>query len=87
MIKKRTLLYETLGERLKLVRELTMLSTKEFCKQHDIAFGTFMCWVYEDRKLPEEKAQFIVSCLLKSGVDCSKEWLLYGKGKFPVKLK
>ena len=87
MTRIKTLIFQTPGERLKLAREATLLSARDFCREHDISYGTFMTWVYGDRNISERKADFLVTCLLKHRVVCSREWLLHGKGMFPVKLK
>lgn len=74
------------ARRLRLLRETAKLTREALAKLcEDVAEGTIRNWeTARVGGLTENGAEKVIVALKKKGVDCSLEWLLYGKGQSPI---
>lgn len=72
------------GERLLFLRYKCAINRKEFCKISHMSYNSIKLW--ESTKIGKVRpdgAQKIVNAFQSLGVNCSMEWLLFGKGEPP----
>ncbi len=74
------------AKRLRELREKAKLTREGLAKLcDDVAEGTIRNWeTARVGGLTENGAEKVIAALKKKGVDCSLEWLLYGKGPSPI---
>lgn len=72
------------GKRLKTVRIMTGLTRKLFEEKYGISASTIQSWeIGEADGLTEHDVKRLLPVLLKEGIACTEQWLLYGIGSFP----
>ncbi len=70
---------ETRAERLKRLRNIANLSRKEICESSGVNVNTYKGWeLARFGGLSVDGAEKIVNRVMKAGVICTVEWLLYG---------
>jgi DNA-binding transcriptional regulator YiaG len=73
------------GQRLRLIRNLTMLSRRAFAKKHNLNISAYQAW--EDGRYKKgislNNASKIISAAKQHNFNCTAEWLLYGIGEPP----
>ncbi len=75
---------EARAERLKRLRNLTNLNRKEICEFCNLNLNTYKGWeLGRYGGLPADGAEKIVSQIIRLGVICTTDWLLYGKNPSP----
>lgn len=72
------------GERLLFLRQRCAVNRTEFCKLANMSYNSLKVWESTKiEKIRPEGAQKALNTFKTLGVNCSLEWLLYGKGEFP----
>ncbi|CDZ79389.1 hypothetical protein BN59_03707 [Legionella massiliensis] len=75
---------EARADRLKRLRNLTNLSRKEICEFCNLNLNTYKGWeLGRFGGLPADGAEKIISHVIRLGVICTTDWLLYGKDPSP----
>jgi len=77
---------ELKGERLREALELTGLPLLTFVKKYGLSYSTIRHWVSGRQGLTEQGALNILQVLRNEYIDCSLDWLLYGKGTPPHRI-
>ncbi|MCF6775284.1 helix-turn-helix domain-containing protein [Thiotrichales bacterium 19X7-9] len=75
------------GERLDFAIKVSGYTRKDFAENVDISVNTIRSWIKPKSKysnITEKKVDKILNALLKSGVICTKKWLLDGVGMAPL---
>jgi len=73
---------EIVTSRVKTIRLMTGLTRLEFAEL-GISQNTIQAWEQGKTKLTEKGAKRLIEAALKTGVICSMDWLLQGKGSAP----
>ena len=72
------------GYRLKMLREALRLSRTKFSKKHNIPVSNLQNWE-EGRYqgITQDGVERMIEAFSQEGIQCRKEWILYGAGKAP----
>ncbi len=73
------------GQRIRDLRKKTRLSRRAFAEKYGIPAGTLQNWENERYSggLTQKAINELIAAFKAEGLDCSVEWLLYGKGHRP----
>lgn len=75
---------EVRAKRLTQLRKLTGLTRRAFAQKYGLSENTVKNWEYAHLAgLSEHGARLMIDAFIKEGIECSINWLLYGKGNPP----
>jgi transcriptional regulator with XRE-family HTH domain len=73
------------GKRLKALREKTFLNQSAFAEKYSLNPNTYKSWeLGRHGGLPLKRSCEIIQALKNEGIDCTVDWLIYGKGAEPL---
>ena len=73
------------GHRIRLIRNAIRYSTRKFEANHGVNASTIKNWESgRGGGLTADGALKLIDAFRKEGIDCTLEWLLYGKGVDPI---
>lgn len=77
----------TPGNRIKFARSILRLTRREFEQLHEISVNTLQSWESDKNDLTKKGAQKLNNAFVKSGLLCTEDWLMTGKGQLPTLLE
>ncbi|STX39305.1 XRE family transcriptional regulator [Legionella feeleii] len=77
---------KNIGRRIKTVRSLAGITRKDLESKYGISMHTLQSWELGRNPLTEKAASKLIEILHTTGVSCSIQWLLEGRGKSPTLL-
>jgi transcriptional regulator with XRE-family HTH domain len=75
---------QDIGKRLKFCRNLLGKTLREFASAASISYATLSRYERGMLKISRKSIDKIIYLFLSQGINCSKDWLLYGKGEMPL---
>ena|GEM_PF-4331619 len=74
-----------MGRRLKHIRKMAKLTLEELALKADVGVASLIFWEKAKGSGPMRRSSMIkiISAIKKTGVECSLEWFISGKGKMP----
>lgn len=67
-----------IGKRLKLARQMTNLTRKQFADKHNLNYHTLESWEQGINNISDENLSILESILTSEGINVSKNWILNG---------
>lgn len=74
--------FDTPGKRILFLRNLCGLTRKDFQEKYQIPIGTIRLWE-DTKKIKEKAADRFLSALHQEGIECTRDWIVSGKGQIP----